>query len=586
MVGFANFFLKPEEKGEKRITVSGSWFRGFMKRHKDILSVRKVEARSKQRVLCARPVTVAHFYVVLGRLFREYAVGVVTRSGLATDECPVCTLYLNCMLIFHKLMPIVAAQFISIINTDECGCDTQSGRFTKKCIVRRGEDTVFVPVAGERGKHITIIVSVCTNLPTVPVTIILCGSKNSLTEEQLLTYGEGSIVTSTDNGWSNQEIFLEVVKSILHHVESHNEEWAKKDVFNRKPLLILMDGHTSHYSLDIIMFCMSNSILLVRSPAHCTHILQVLDSHELFGAFQTKLRGYVQAACSQGDIVDNSTFGTHFTKAWNDVFTNTRRIRRVFEEYGIYPFNPQRLDVTKLRQQAPLRAVFDRQRMIEEGVDPDTAMLNGRNSNNTTLSEVFQYTEQWETDIQQYFENAIAVPATETPETERIRRVNESYIGFQLARTPSPAAKKVHTRDTKRTRKALRQQAAHLTVGSRLQDLKQKVKQLKEGELMSARRTEYETKYKVDKAAVDKLNKENVPKRKNARKTLTRAKNELKTAKRSLKQTVNSLSKRRKGSDGTTLVSDCAGMPFNDLTHCCCVKLWYNRDQVREHQVI
>ncbi|KAE9402188.1 hypothetical protein BT96DRAFT_1088144 [Gymnopus androsaceus JB14] len=38
-----------------------------------------------------------------------------------------------------------------------------------------------------------------------------------------------------------------------------------------------MDGHSSHYSSELLDFCVAHNILLLGYPPHCTHALQGLD---------------------------------------------------------------------------------------------------------------------------------------------------------------------------------------------------------------------------------------------------------------------------------------------------------------------
>jgi DDE superfamily endonuclease len=41
--------------------------------------------------------------------------------------------------------------------------------------------------------------------------------------------------------------------------------------------ILILDGHSSHYTLDFIDYARANNINLLGYPAHCTHALQGLD---------------------------------------------------------------------------------------------------------------------------------------------------------------------------------------------------------------------------------------------------------------------------------------------------------------------
>ena len=43
------------------------------------------------------------------------------------------------------------------------------------------------------------------------------------------------------------------------------------------PVLLIYDGHASHIDIQVIKLVIKNSIHLLRSPSHTTHLLQPLD---------------------------------------------------------------------------------------------------------------------------------------------------------------------------------------------------------------------------------------------------------------------------------------------------------------------
>ena len=41
--------------------------------------------------------------------------------------------------------------------------------------------------------------------------------------------------------------------------------------------VVLMDGHSSHYTLELLEYARDNNIVILGYPPHCTHALQGLD---------------------------------------------------------------------------------------------------------------------------------------------------------------------------------------------------------------------------------------------------------------------------------------------------------------------
>ena len=61
-----------------------------------------------------------------------------------------------------------------------------------------------------------------------------------------------------------------------------------------RPVLLIMDGHSSHVSIDVIQLAQDTGIHLLCVPAHTTHILQPLD----IGVFKSFKSNFTKA-CSK-----------------------------------------------------------------------------------------------------------------------------------------------------------------------------------------------------------------------------------------------------------------------------------------------
>ena len=88
-----------------------------------------------------------------------------------------------------------------------------------------------------------------------------------------LTIGEvpGTIYGLSGIGWMHQHLF---------------EKWFKRHFLSYtpplRPLLILLDGHTSHYSPEAITMAAEEQVLLFVLPPNTTHLSQPLDKR-IFG---------------------------------------------------------------------------------------------------------------------------------------------------------------------------------------------------------------------------------------------------------------------------------------------------------------
>ena len=74
------------------------------------------------------------------------------------------------------------------------------------------------------------------------------------------------IPSKSDSGWIDSELFLAWLNKIF-----------VKFCVPERPIMLLIDGHASHITIEAIDFCQANNIILFCLPPHTTHALQPLD---------------------------------------------------------------------------------------------------------------------------------------------------------------------------------------------------------------------------------------------------------------------------------------------------------------------
>ena len=82
-----------------------------------------------------------------------------------------------------------------------------------------------------------------------------------------LTEGEvpGTLYGLSHNGWMNCELFFcWFLEHFLQYVP-------------KTPLMLLLDGHSSHYYPSMIKLAAENGVIMFALPSHTTHIMQPLD---------------------------------------------------------------------------------------------------------------------------------------------------------------------------------------------------------------------------------------------------------------------------------------------------------------------
>ena len=86
----------------------------------------------------------------------------------------------------------------------------------------------------------------------------------------------------SDNGWITKELFYEWFKMFAEMIPP------------LRPVLLVLDGHGSHITIDVIEYARSKEIHLLCLPSHTSHILQPLD----VGVFKS-FKSFFSKACRQ-----------------------------------------------------------------------------------------------------------------------------------------------------------------------------------------------------------------------------------------------------------------------------------------------
>ena len=181
-------------------------------------------------------------------------------------------------------------------------------------------------ITGDTKSQITVLA--CTNAAgsTIPPFVIF--DRKSLNPQMIKGEVPGSIYGLSSNGWITQELFCDwFTRHFLAYVPS------------TRPLLLLMDGHSSHYCPEVIRTAAAAQIILFTLPPHTTHLTQPLDK----SAFSS-LKVFWRHVChdfivqNPGRVVTHYDFCHLFSQAWFKAMT-MKNIVSGFRVTGICPFD-------------------------------------------------------------------------------------------------------------------------------------------------------------------------------------------------------------------------------------------------------
>ena len=92
-------------------------------------------------------------------------------------------------------------------------------------------------------------------------------------------------IATSPNGWTDNELGLEYLKT---HFEPQTQETQSELGYR----ILIVDGHASHVTIEVMRFCVQHKIILLCLPPHSTHFLQPLDVG-VFGPLGTYYRNII-----------------------------------------------------------------------------------------------------------------------------------------------------------------------------------------------------------------------------------------------------------------------------------------------------
>ena len=106
-----------------------------------------------------------------------------------------------------------------------------------------------------------------------------------------------------------------------------------------RPLLLIMDGHSSHYCPEVIKMAAKEKILLFTLPPHTTHISQPLD-RGCFAPLKTNWKKVCHSFYTNnpGRVITKYDFSSLFAEAWKLSMTQMN-VLSGFRVCGIYPYS-------------------------------------------------------------------------------------------------------------------------------------------------------------------------------------------------------------------------------------------------------
>lgn len=151
-----------------------------------------------------------------------------------------------------------------IFNVDETGITTVPTKLPK-VISPKGVSRVSKVSSAERGELVTAVCCMSATGVHVPPAFIF--PRLRVKDSYKNGAPQGSLFLGNSNGWMTKEYFLKFLEHFVKHVRPSAQY----------PILLIMDNHASHTSLESINYCREHHIIMLGIPTHTSGRLQPLD---------------------------------------------------------------------------------------------------------------------------------------------------------------------------------------------------------------------------------------------------------------------------------------------------------------------
>jgi len=196
-------------------------------------------------------------------------------------------------------------------------------------IVKKGSKSVYKIANGDEKKCLTSLFMVNAAGSIVPPMVVHWYQQVPYSVSSKMPAGWS--IDLTEKGWMTAESFFEFISNIFY-------SWLIKNQI-KFPVVLYLDGHSSHLTLPLVQFCRSNQIELIALYPNATHIFQPLD----VSVFHPIKNAWQKTVCNWRLKNEDQRLRKDFApilKTTLDSLTNLESmIKNGFKTCGLLPFS-------------------------------------------------------------------------------------------------------------------------------------------------------------------------------------------------------------------------------------------------------
>jgi len=237
---------------------------------------------------------------------------------------------------YHNLRSLIEKHNLTarkIWNADESGLTTV--HVPRSIIAKKGAKQVGKMTSGEKGKTVTTVCCMSASGTFVPPFLIF--PRKNMTDTLMHGAPAGAVGCASPNGWIDSDIFVRWLNHFITHVKPSQTDRH----------VIVLDGHCSHKTIEVIDLARKNGIDILVLPPHTTHRLQPLDT-----VFYKPLSDNYNKAADRWMLTNAGKRISFYEVAslFEEAYEKTATLAKAssgFRCTGIWPFNPDVFDSTE-----------------------------------------------------------------------------------------------------------------------------------------------------------------------------------------------------------------------------------------------
>lgn len=224
-----------------------------------------------------------------------------------------------------------------IFNTDETAfylCPTG-----KTVLARKGEKTIHSISGNDEKECLTVLVTANAAGDLAPPMVVYPYER--VPAGIVMNSPDSWGIGKSESGWMTCETFFEYITNVFHPWLLNNDIGF--------PVILFLDGHTSHLTYHLTEFCQQNKIELVALYPNATHIMQPMDV-AVFHPMKSAWKKHVQKwrLDNNGRKMKREEFAPLLNTVFKDLKKET--IANGFVATGLKDLNPENIKYEKLIQ--------------------------------------------------------------------------------------------------------------------------------------------------------------------------------------------------------------------------------------------